>query len=82
MVQLTGVYLIFASLIMPVLAVRRLPQGAGLVADWVADAAGHAADLVFFRRVRSFLRRHGGMRTGCRRAGFRFRIYAHLADSE
>jgi zinc/manganese transport system permease protein len=44
-VQLVGVYLVFASLILPALAVRnRLPR-AGLLAGWVLGAAAYAAGL-------------------------------------
>lgn len=44
-VQLAGVYLVFASLIMPALAVRRLPGRAGLFAGWAVGAAGYAFGL-------------------------------------
>lgn len=44
-VQLAGVYLVFASLIMPALAVRRLPGRAGLFAGWAIGAAGYAFGL-------------------------------------
>jgi len=44
-VQLVGVYLVFASLILPALAVRnRLPR-AGLLAGWVLGAAAYATGL-------------------------------------
>lgn len=44
-VQLAGVYLVFASLIMPALAVRRLNGRAGLAAGWAIGAAGYALGL-------------------------------------
>lgn len=45
-VQLAGVYLVFASLIVPALAVRRMPGFLGLVAGWVIGALGYASGLV------------------------------------
>jgi zinc/manganese transport system permease protein len=44
-VQLAGVYLVFASLIVPALAVRRLPGLRGLVAGWTIGALGYASGL-------------------------------------
>ena len=44
-VQLVGVYLVFATLIVPPLATRRMPRG-GLVAAWALGIAGYAAGLV------------------------------------
>jgi len=50
-VQLVGVYLVFASLILPALAVRGWPPRAGLLAGWalgtLAYAAGLAASALF-----------------------------------
>ena len=45
-VQLAGVYLVFASLIVPALAVRRMPGLAGLFAGWGIGAMGYASGLV------------------------------------
>ncbi|HSC46678.1 MAG TPA: metal ABC transporter permease [Gammaproteobacteria bacterium] len=45
-VQLVGVYLVFASLIMPALAVRRLPERRGLAAAFVLGLVAYAAGLV------------------------------------
>jgi zinc/manganese transport system permease protein len=44
-VQLVGVYLVFASLILPALAVRNRPPRAALLAGWVLGAAAYAAGL-------------------------------------
>ncbi|MHB1214425.1 MAG: metal ABC transporter permease [Thiobacillus sp.] len=44
-VQLVGVYLVFASLILPALAVRGLPARRGLVAGWTVGALAYAAGL-------------------------------------
>jgi zinc/manganese transport system permease protein len=46
-VQLAGIYLVFASLIIPALAVRRLPGRFGLTIAWVIGAAGYALGLLF-----------------------------------
>lgn len=45
-VQLVGVYLVFASLIMPALAVRGLGERTGLVAAFLVGAVAYAAGLV------------------------------------
>jgi zinc/manganese transport system permease protein len=45
-VQLAGVYLVFASLILPALAVRRLPGFPGLLAGWGIGLLGYASGLV------------------------------------
>jgi zinc/manganese transport system permease protein len=45
-VQLVGVYLVFASLIMPALALRRMEGGWRLLSAWLTGAAGLAAGLV------------------------------------
>ncbi|MFO7541734.1 MAG: metal ABC transporter permease [Thiobacillus sp.] len=45
-VQLVGVYLVFASLILPALAVRGRSPRAGLVIGWLLGAAAYAAGLV------------------------------------
>jgi zinc/manganese transport system permease protein len=45
-VQLVGVYLVFASLILPALAARGLPARAGLVAGWAVGALSYAAGLL------------------------------------
>jgi zinc/manganese transport system permease protein len=45
-VQLVGVYLVFASLIVPALATRRLAEGPGLMLAWSIGAAGYLAGLV------------------------------------
>ncbi|MGE5625998.1 MAG: metal ABC transporter permease [Bacillota bacterium] len=45
-VQLVGVYLVFASLIMPALAVRGMPEKRGLAAAFVLGVAAYAAGLV------------------------------------
>jgi len=44
-VQLVGVYLVFASLILPALAGRGLPTRAGLMAGWTVGALAYAAGL-------------------------------------
>lgn len=44
-VQLAGVYLVFASLILPALAVRELPGWRGLVPAWLLGALGYALGL-------------------------------------
>ena len=44
-VQMVGVYLVFASLIIPALAVRRLSQGAGLAVGYLVGTVGYAAGL-------------------------------------
>ncbi len=44
-VQLVGVYLVFASLILPALAVRSLPARAGLPVAWMLGALAYAAGL-------------------------------------
>lgn len=44
-VQLVGVYLVFASLILPALAVRGRPSRAGLLAGWGLGALAYAAGL-------------------------------------
>ncbi|MEW5965508.1 MAG: metal ABC transporter permease [Pseudomonadota bacterium] len=44
-VQLVGVYLVFASLILPALAVRGLPPRAALPAGWAVGAFAYAAGL-------------------------------------
>jgi zinc/manganese transport system permease protein len=46
-VQLAGVYLVFASLIVPALAVRRLPGIRGLVSGWGIGMLGYALGLAF-----------------------------------
>ena len=45
-VQVVGVYLVFASLIMPALAVRGMPEKRGLVAAFVVGAVAYAAGLI------------------------------------
>ncbi|MEZ5565978.1 MAG: metal ABC transporter permease [Gammaproteobacteria bacterium] len=45
-VQLVGVYLVFASLIMPALALRRVEGGWRLFSAWLTGAAGLVAGLV------------------------------------
>ncbi|MEW5757289.1 MAG: metal ABC transporter permease [Pseudomonadota bacterium] len=45
-VQLVGVYLVFASLILPALAVRRLPQRQALVTAYALGAFGYAMGLI------------------------------------
>ncbi|BAU48992.1 zinc/manganese transporter permease [Sulfurifustis variabilis] len=45
-VQLVGVYLVFASLILPALAVRRLGTGAGLVCGYAIGGIGYALGIV------------------------------------
>ncbi len=45
-VQLVGVYLVFASLIVPALAVRRLGLIPGLLIGWLTGALGYASGLV------------------------------------
>ncbi len=45
-VQLVGVYLVFASLIVPAIAVRRLPGGRGLAFGYGVGALGYAAGLL------------------------------------
>lgn len=44
-VQLVGVYLVFASLILPALAVRRQPSPRALFAGWLIGALGYAGGL-------------------------------------
>jgi zinc/manganese transport system permease protein len=44
-VQLVGVYLVFASLILPALAVRNLPARTGLPVGWALGALAYAAGL-------------------------------------
>lgn len=44
-VQLVGVYLVFASLILPALAVRGLPPRPALLAGWAVGTLGYAAGL-------------------------------------
>ena len=44
-VQLVGVYLVFASLILPALAARGLPTRTGLLAGWTVGALAYAAGL-------------------------------------
>lgn len=44
-VQLVGVYLVFASLILPALAVRHLPAPAALAGGWLLGALGYGAGL-------------------------------------
>jgi zinc/manganese transport system permease protein len=44
-VQLAGVYLVFASLILPALAVRGLAGWRGLVPAWLLGALGYALGL-------------------------------------
>ena len=44
-VQLVGVYLVFASLIVPALGTRRYPEKAGLLWAYVLGAAGYVAGL-------------------------------------
>lgn len=44
-VQLVGVYLVFASLILPALAVRSLPLRMGLLIAWMLGALAYAAGL-------------------------------------
>jgi zinc/manganese transport system permease protein len=44
-VQLVGVYLVFASLILPALAVRGLPQRTGVLAGWGLGALAYAGGL-------------------------------------
>ena len=44
-VQLVGVYLVFASLILPALAARGLPTRAGLLMGWTAGALAYTAGL-------------------------------------
>lgn len=45
-VQLAGLYLVFASLIIPALAVRQRPGRRGLMMAWLIGASGYAAGLV------------------------------------
>jgi len=45
-VQLVGVYLVFASLILPALVALRRPGNAGLAAGWTVGVAGYALGLV------------------------------------
>ena len=42
---LVGVYLVFASLIIPALAIRKLPAKTALMTGWVIGAAGYGAGL-------------------------------------
>lgn len=44
-VQLVGVYLVFASLILPALAVRRLPPRTGMLTGWMLGALAYATGL-------------------------------------
>lgn len=44
-VQLVGVYLVFATLILPALATRRLQAGAALVAGWMLATLGYGLGL-------------------------------------
>lgn len=44
-VQMVGVYLVFASLIIPALAMRKLPGHSGLVAGWLLGAVGYGLGL-------------------------------------
>jgi zinc/manganese transport system permease protein len=44
-VQLVGVYLVFASLIVPALACRRYPFGRRLAVGWGIGAVGYAVGL-------------------------------------
>jgi len=44
-VQLVGVYLVFASLILPALAVRNWPSKSGLIAGWILGALAYAGGL-------------------------------------
>ena len=44
-VQLVGVYLVFASLILPALAVRKLPRKRGLLTAWLLGALAYAGGL-------------------------------------
>ncbi len=50
-VQLVGVYLVFASLILPALAVRRLPARQGLPLGWAVGALAYAAGLFVSARL-------------------------------
>jgi zinc/manganese transport system permease protein len=45
-VQLAGIYLVFASLILPALAVRKLPGRVGLWQAWLLGALGYGLGLV------------------------------------
>jgi zinc/manganese transport system permease protein len=45
-VQLVGVFLVFASLIIPALAARMLPDARALGVAWLAGAAGYALGLI------------------------------------
>jgi zinc/manganese transport system permease protein len=44
-VQLVGVFLVFASLILPALASSGLPERRGLIVGWGLGAAGYALGL-------------------------------------
>lgn len=44
-VQLVGIYLVFATLILPALAVRQMPQGRRLVMGYLSAIAGYIAGL-------------------------------------
>ena len=44
-VQLVGVYLVFASLIIPALAIRKLPTNKALIAGWSIGATGYGLGL-------------------------------------
>jgi len=44
-VQLVGVYLVFASLVIPALAARRWAGSKGLVSAWILGAGGYLAGL-------------------------------------
>jgi zinc/manganese transport system permease protein len=45
-VQLVGIYLVFASLIVPALATRRWPEKSGLLSAYAIGAAGYVTGLV------------------------------------
>lgn len=45
-VQLVGVYLVFASLIIPALAIRKLPANVALVVGWSIGALGYGLGLI------------------------------------
>ncbi|WP_457669166.1 metal ABC transporter permease [Thiolapillus sp.] len=45
-VQVVGVYLVFASLIIPALAIRKLPRKKGLVAGYLAGSVAYGGGLV------------------------------------
>lgn len=50
-VQLVGLYLVFATLIVPALAIRRLPVGRALRTGWMLGAAGYALGLFVSARA-------------------------------